>query len=293
MRRLLTGLATAFALWSVPAHAVTIGVSLSSDTNPFYVLMRKGIEQRASELGWSVRFVSANESPAAQVSGVEDLIAQGVDGILISPIDGVAARPAFHAAAMAHIPIMSVARTANSPDETAAVAMDEIGIGRDIGSWLAKAIGGKGSIAMLAGPSGAETFRNLAKGFEESIAKSPDIKIVFRKDIPLTREDGLRTAQDALVAHPDIVGIYGGNDETALGAVEAVRAAGKIGEIVVTGLNGVPPAVAAVKKGDLGLTVELNPVAWGALGIDTMARWLKGEHDFKRVDVGYKLIDKK
>lgn len=281
------------ALLAAPAQAETIGVALASDTNPFYVAMRKGIEARVAELGWEARFVTANESVAAQVQGVEDLVAQGVDGILISPIDAVASGPAYAAAGAAGIPIMSIARQAQAAEQTASIAMDEVGIGAAIGAWLADRIGGQGKIAMVAGPSGAETFRNLAQGFAAEIAKHPGIEVVFKKEVGLSREEGLRVAEDLLVAHPDVVAIYGGNDEVALGAVQAVAAAGRTGEIIVTGLNGVPPAKAAVAAGELGMTVELNPVVWGTLGVDTMARWLAGDHGFDRVNVGYQIIDRK
>lgn len=273
-------------------RAVTIGVSLSSDSNPFYIAMGKGIEARAKELGWSVHFVSANDSVAAQVGGVGDLVAQGVDGILISPIDTVASRPAYAAAKAAGIPIMSIARSADGSAQTAAIGMNEVAIGHDIGHWLVAATGGKGEVAMIAGPGGSETFRNLAQGFAAEVATAPGLRIVFRKEANLSREDGLRIAQDLLVAHPEVRAIYAGNDELALGAVQAVAAAGRTGSILITGMNGVPPAVAAVKRGDLGLTVDLNPVKWGRLGVDTLADWLKGNHDVKKVYIKHVLVTK-
>lgn len=292
MLRFIMPALVAVTLWASPAFAVTIGVSLASDSNPFYIAMRKGIEARAKELGWSTRFVSANDSVAAQISGVEDLVAQGVDGILISPIDTVASRPAYAAAAAAHIPVMSIARSADGSAQNAAIAMNEVQIGRDIGHWLVGATGGKGEIAMITGPAGSETFRNLAEGFTAEIATAPGLKIVFRKDTTLAREEGLKITQDVLVAHPDVKAIYAGNDELALGALQAIAAAGKTGSVIVTGMNGIPPAVAAVKKGDLGLTVDLNPVKWGVLGVDTMAAWLGGDHKLNKVYIKHALVTK-
>jgi ribose transport system substrate-binding protein len=270
----------------------TIGVSLSSDTNPFYIAMRRGMEERARELNIALRFVTANESVLAQNNGVLDLIAQRVDGILISPIDAVATRASYEAAARAGIPIMSIARHADSPHQTLFVAMDEVGIGREIGEWVARTIGGRGDIAMIAGPQGAATFRNLATGFTQAIAQHPNIRIVARQEVPLTREEGLRVAQDMLVAHRDLRAIYGGQDDIALGAAQAVAQAGLSSRIAVTGLNGIPPALAAIRRGDLGLTVELNPLAWGRLGIDTMAGHFAGQRGTAQVNVQHRLIDR-
>ena len=125
------------------------------------------------ELGWEVATVSANEDKLKQINGVQDLVARGVKGILISPIDAVGVNAAYDAAAAGKVPIVSVARGSTSPNQTMHVAMDEKQIGRDIAEWTAKKIGGKGKVAMLLGPSGAPTFRNLGDGYTEVMAKHP------------------------------------------------------------------------------------------------------------------------
>jgi ribose transport system substrate-binding protein len=260
-----------------------IGVALASDTNPFYIVMRKGVEARAAELGWEVRVVTANEDVNAQVNGVQDLVSQRVDGILISPIDAVATGAAYEAAHAAGIPIISIARGAKSKYQSLFVAMDSVQIGRDIADWAANAAGKKGKVAMIAGPAGANVFRDLADGFKEGMKKYGDMEIVYEHYVPLTREDGLNQAQDVLVAHPDVRVIYGGNDEIALGAAQAVATAGKSDAIVITGLNGVPPALKAVADGDMDLTIVLSPMTWGRLGVDVMNDWFNGKRPEQQV----------
>jgi ribose transport system substrate-binding protein len=274
-----------------PADKITIGVSLAQDDNPFYIAMLKGIRARAQELGWDVATVSANEDKLKQINGVQDLVARGVKGILISPIDAVGVNAAYDAAAAAKIPIVSVARGSVSPNQTIHVAMDEKQIGRDIAEWTAKKLGGKGQVAMLLGPSGAPTFKNLADGYTEVMAKYPDIKIVFKSDGPLTRERGVKQTEDALVANPDLAAVYTANDDVALGAMQAVLAANRAGKTIVTGMNGVPPALRAVKDGNMAMTVELNPVEWGRLGVDVLATYLKGDKIEPRVFIKHNLID--
>jgi ribose transport system substrate-binding protein len=269
----------------------TIGVSLAQDDNPFYIAMLRGIRARAQELGFEVATVSANEDKVKQINGVQDLVARGVKGILISPIDAVGVNAAYDAAAAAKIPIVSVARGSASPNQTIHVAMDEKQIGRDIAEWTAKRLGGKGTIAMLLGPSGAPTFRNLGDGYTEVMAKHPDIKIAFKTDGPLTRERGVKHAEDALVANPDLAAIYTANDDVALGAMQAVLAANRAGKTLVTGMNGVPPALRAVKEGNVAMTVELNPVEWGRLGVDVLATYLKGDKIEPRVFIKHVIID--
>lgn len=291
---LLAAVMSALGVCSWPAAAqqkTTIGVSLAQDDNPFYIAMLKGIRERAQELGWEVVTVSANEDKAKQIAGVQDLVARGVQGILISPIDAVGVSAAYDAAKAANIPIVSVARGSTSPNQTLHVAMDEVQIGRDIAEWTAKAIGGDGKVAMLLGPSGVPTFRNLGDGYAQVMAKYPKIQIVFRADGPLTRERGVKQAEDALVANPDLKAIYAANDDVALGAMQAVLAADRSGKTIVTGMNGVPPALRAVKDGKLAMTVELNPVLWGRLGVDVLASYLKGEKVEPRVFIKHVIID--
>src|SRR4051812_32941831 len=282
------------ALLPAPACAqgkITIGVSLAQDDNPFYIAMLRGIRARTQELGWEVATVSANEDKVKQINGVQDLVARGVKGILISPIDAVGVNAAYDAAKAGNVPIVSVARGSTSPNQTLHVAMDEKQIGRDIAEWTAKQIGGKGNVAMLLGPSGAPTFRNLAEGYNEVMAKYPDIKVVFKNDGPLTRERGVKNAEDALVANPDLKAIYTANDDVALGATQAVLATNRKGQTLVTGMNGVPPALRAVKDGNLAMTVELNPVEWGKLGVDVLATYLKGDKVEPRVFIKHIIID--
>jgi ribose transport system substrate-binding protein len=284
----------AFAPWA-PAigQKTTIGVSLPQDDNPFYIAMLKGIRARAGELGWEVVYVSSQEDKAKQINGVQDLIARGVKGILISPIDATGVNAAYDAAAAAKIPIISVARGSASPNQTLHVAMDEKRIGRDIGTWIAAHAGGKGKVAFIAGPPGAPTFKNLTDGVKESFAKQPGMQVVFEQYGALTRERGLKLAEDALTANPDLVAIYAANDDVALGAAQAVQAAGKKGKVLVTGMNGIPPALRAVGDGMLSLTVELNPVNWGRMGVDVLAGYLKGQKYQQQVFIRHELIDAK
>jgi len=295
MKRVLPLLLVLLAALSGPLalaqSGITIGVSLPQDDNPFYIAMLKGIRAAAQERGWQVAYVSSQEDKLKQINGVQDLVARGVKGILISPIDAVGVNAAYDAAAAAKIPIISVARGSGSPNQTLHVAMDEKQVGRDIAAWTAKALNGKGKVALLGGPSGAPTFRNLIDGYAEVMSKYPGVSIAFRTDGLLTRERGLKHAEDALVANPDLAAIYTANDDVALGASQAVVAAGRKGKIIVTGMNGVPPALRAVKEGNLAMTIELNPATWGRLGVEVLEKYLKGQKFEQRVFIPHIVID--
>lgn len=275
------------------AQSKIIGVAMASDDNPLYIAMLRGIREVAKEKGYEVVTVTANEDIARQLNGINDLIARKVSGILISPIDARALCSGYDAAKAANIPIMSIARGSACASQTVHIGVDELKLGADIAEWLAKAIDRKGKIAMLRGPQGAEAFRNFAKGFSDTIAKYPDIKVVFSHDMLLTRENGLKYGEDALVAHPDLRAIYGANDDLGLGSAQAVRAANKKKDIVVTGMNGIPPAVRAVKAGEMDMTVALNPMVWGKLGAETLIAYIGGKKpDGPKVFIPHVIVDK-
>ena len=280
------------AVASAQTRPFTLGVSLPSDTNPFNIEVKRGIEAKAKELGWNVVYVSANEVVAAQNDGIGDLIARKVDAIMVSPIDSIAVAPSYDAAARAQIPIISVVRTVKSRNQKVAVTGNFVRIGSDTASWVATALNGRGTVAMISGPAGADLFRDFSNGFESGIKNNPGISVVFKKEGPITREFGLRMAEDILVAYPDISAIYCGNDETALGAAQAVAAAGKQGKIVITGANAVPAALRAVSSGAISMTVDFQPVAWGSRGVATLDRMIKGETLAPIVEIDYAMIDK-
>ena len=282
------------ALLPAPAQAqqkITIGVSLAQDDNPFYIAMLRGIRARAQELGWEVATVSANEDKVKQINGVQDLVARGVKGILISPIDAVGVNAAYDAAKAGNVPIVSVARGSTSPNQTLHVAMDEKQIGRDIAEWTAKTIGGEGKVAMLLGPSGAPTFRNLGDGYTEVMAKHPKIQIVSKQRRPADPR-ARRQADRGCAGRQS--GPQG--DLHRQRRRRARRHAGGAGrerrQTLVTGMNGVPPALRAVKDGKLAMTIELNPVLWGRLGVDVLAQYLKGDKVEPRVFIKHVIIDK-
>lgn len=270
----------------------TVGVALASSTNPLYVSMYKGIEAKAKELGLNIRSVIADEDQTRQSNGIQDLITAKVDALLVSPISVEGAIPAYELAKEAGIPVISIARTMHRKDlETTFVGMDLVRDGRNTGEWLAKKLNGRGKIAMLKGVSGASFTMDLEKGFKEAIAKYPDIKIVGEVNSAITKEQGLKNTENFLTANPELDAIYAANDELALGAVQAVEAAGRLNKIVVTGYGGTPPGLASIREGKMTATTTNRPYGWGVLGIQTVFDVLNGKTVPFPVDHATKIVD--
>jgi len=278
-----------YASAAVAQKKPVIGVSLASSTNPFYVAMEKGMSARAQELGVTLRLVRAEEDQVKQLDGVLDLVQSKVDMILISPISTAGAMPAYEAARSAKIPVLSVARSVDPKYHIAFVGSDWTKQGERIGEWLGERLRSGGKVAMLLGPAGASVSIEMENGFKKIVGKHAAIRIVAAHHSALTKADGLKLTEDILTAAPDIQAIYAMNDELALGAVQAVKA-GKT-RVLITGFNGVPPAIAAIKSGDLGMTIALKPMTWGKLAVQAAVEHMKGKSLPRIVDIETVLVD--
>jgi len=257
------------------AETFRVGISSPEAQNAFYVQMMDATVAAFKARGIEPMLLSANADVNEQINNINDLVAAKVDAILLSPLDAEGPAAAVHRAKDAGIPIFMVARKLDKKFGDPQVSFigihfDEIGKAK--GEWVTKNTK-PGKVAMLLGPAGALVMVEQEKSFR-AIVEPARYQIVFAQNSPQTREKGLRLTEDALIANPDLVAIYAANDDLALGAAQAVRAAGLTEQISVLGLNGSPPALAAVHKGDMAATVLLDPIGWGQTAANTVADFL-------------------
>jgi ABC-type sugar transport system substrate-binding protein len=255
------------------AKQFKVGVSMPETQNPFYVALGKSITQTFKENGIDATLLAANSDVNEQVSQINDLVAAKVDAILVSPLNTEGPAPALQKAHDAGIPIFMVARTLDPKYSglwKSYVGFDYYKVGKQKGQWVADNLK-PGKIAMLLGPAGALVSVNMEKGFREVVEKA-GFQVVWAQNSVQTRENGLKLAEDALVANKDLVAIYAMNDDLALGAAQAVKAAGQT--VATLGMNGAPPALAAVHNGDMSMTILLDPVGWGKQAAQMVADYL-------------------
>ena len=253
-----------------------VGVSLPELQNPFYVAMSKSIVKTFDANGIEATLLMANSDVNEQVSQINDLIAAKVDAILVSPANTEGPAPALKTAHEAGIPIFMIARTLDPKYKDiwkTYVGFDYYKVGQMKGKWVVDNLK-PGKIAMLNGPAGALVSVNMEKGFKDVVEKA-GFQVVWEQNSVQTRENGLKLAEDALVSQPDLVAIYAMNDDLALGAAQAVKAAGKTGKVATLGMNGSPPALAAIHNGDLSMTILLDPVGWGKSAAQMVSDYLK------------------
>ncbi|WP_448378989.1 D-ribose ABC transporter substrate-binding protein [Fervidobacterium sp.] len=283
MKRLVVVLAV--LLLVVSAFSFRVGLSLSTLNNPFFVTLRDGALAAAKELGITLLVVDAQDKPAKQLNDIEDLIQKKVDLIIINPTDSAAIVPAIEAANKAKIPVITVDRAAAGGQVVVHIASDNVAGGAMAARFIEEQLKGKGKVVMLVGIPGTSAARDRGLGFKTELKKYPGIQLVAEQVANFNRAEGMRVMENILQAYPDIDAVFAQNDEMALGAIEAIRAAKKLGKIMVVGFDAIPDALEAVKKGEMAATVAQQPYLMGQLAVQKAYEYLKQKTIFIPVEL--------
>lgn len=256
----------------------TIGVSIQDLEAQFYQQMEAGMQAEAKKYGYRVVFVDANRDSSKQQSQVEDFVSKKVDAIVLTPYDSQAIGSAIAEANNANIPVFTadIANASKQGKVVAHVASDNIQGGEMAAGLMCKAVGGSGSIAILDEPE-VTSVQDRVKGFKMGIAQHcPNVKIVADVDSGGTRTKANSDMTDILQAHSDLKGVFGVNDDSALGAVTAIRAAAA-SNIAVVGYDATPEARTAIKNGQMYGDAIQYPDKIGAMTIDAIHDYFSGK----------------
>lgn len=265
-----------------------IGFSISTLNNPFFVTLSDGAQAQADEMGAELIVIDAQDDAAKQASDVEDLIQQGVDLILINPTDSEAVVATVQSANDAGIPVITVDRSAAGGEVVSHIASDNKAGGVLAGEYMVSLLGESAKVAELEGIAGSSAARDRGAGFNE-IAEGK-LDVVAKQTANFNRAEGLTVMENILQANPDITGIFAHNDEMALGALEAVEAAGK--DIKVVGFDATDDAVKSVEEGKLAGTVAQKPEMIGKKAVEAAVQSLNGETVEASIPVELELIKK-
>jgi len=272
---------------------IKIGVSMLFD-DLWLTTMRDAMTEYAKSLGPNVELVmvDSKEDTATQLGQVENFISQKIDAIVLVPTDTDATEPMTEAATKAGIPLVYVNRfPTNLPDTVAYVGSDSIQAGIMQMEWLAEKLGGKGNIVIMEGNLAQEAAQMRTKGVEQVAAKYPDIKIIKKQTAGWDRAKGLALMENWLASGDQIDAVASNNDEMAIGALSAIEAAGKLGKIIVCGVDASPDALAEMDKGRLNVTVFQNAKGQGYGGIAAAALLATGQTvPNNRVWIPYELV---
>jgi ribose transport system substrate-binding protein len=261
-----------------------VGFAQTEMNNPWRLAQTASMKDEAAKLGWQLVYTDAAGSAAKQVADVNSMIAQGVDAIFLSPREEKPLIPAVMAAKKAGIPLFLIDRGVDPSlakagvDYVTFIGSDFILEGKMAGEWLVKATGGKAIILEIEGSTGSSPANDRKTGFDGVIAQHPDMKIVASQTGNFNRDEGRKTAEALLQAHPEATVIYAHNDEMAIGAISAIEAAGKKPgkDILIVSIDGEKDGLQAIIDGKMGATVECNP-RFGPAAFDAAIKYSKGE----------------
>jgi galactofuranose transport system substrate-binding protein len=260
-----------------------VGFSQTETDGPWRIAETKSMQEEAARRGYELVFTNARGDTATQVSNLEDLVAQRVDAIFLAPREAKGYEGPLQAAKEAGIPVFLIDRELEGPkagdDYVTFIGSNFIEEGKRAGEWLAKQTGGKAGIIELLGTAGSSVANDRHQGFADAIKAYPDMKILAAQDGNFTRAQGQNVMQNLIQAHgKSVTVVYAHNDEMALGAVQALKAAGmKPGaDVIVLSVDGERAALEAIGAGDMNATVECNP-RFGPIAFDTLEKFKRGE----------------
>lgn len=263
---------------------LSIGMSISTLNNPFFVAMRQGAEQAAESAGAEITVQDAQNDAATQANHLQTFLTQGASAVVINPVDSQAAAAPVQDAGQADVPVVAADRSVDGAETATTVASDNVEGGKMAARTLAEAVGDSGTIIVLQGTPGTSAARDRGSGFQQAIQNSDGINVAARQPANFDRAEALDVMTNLLQAHPDIAGVFAQNDEMALGAIEALgERAGS--DVAVIGFDGTPEALQAVQQGTMHATIAQQPAQLGKRSVELAVRAAKGEQVPPQVQV--------
>jgi ribose transport system substrate-binding protein len=264
-----------------------VGVTLLTQTHTFFKDLEQGLREEAAARKLDVVVVACEMDPARQASQIEDFVAQRVAAIIAAPCDSSAIGQHLAGPERAGIPVFTADIAAASGKVVSHVASDNVQGGRLAAQTLARQLNHQGKVLIIDHPTVA-SVQDRVKGFLEEMKQHPGIEIVGRPSSDGQRARAMAVMEDMLQAHRDLKGVFGINDDSALGALAVLEASGRQ-DIVIVGYDATPEAQAAINRGSpLKADVIQHPVMIGRTVMQLVAQHLAGERvpPLVAIDVG-------
>lgn len=261
MRIIMAAVAVAPLLTGAAWAAGQMTIIVNDPSNPYWLTEGNVAKATAEKLGYTATVGAHKGDTNTESNLIDTAITNKSVAIILDPANADGSVGAVKKAVAAGIPVFLVNAEINQEGLAKAQLVSNNAQGAAIGAqqWV-EAVGDKGKYAELFGAPSDNNAATRSNGYETVLTQYPDLKKVAKEVANWDRTQGHNKMQSMLQAHPDIIGVISGNDEMALGAIAALKEAGKLANIKVGGFDGSPDAVAAIKAGELQYTV-LQPVA--------------------------------
>jgi ABC-type sugar transport system substrate-binding protein len=257
---------------------LTVGFAQIKEDSPWRTTETNSVQQEAERLGIELK-LSVTEQ-AGQVAAIRDFIAQGVDGILLAPQTRSGWNEVLQEAKDAGIPVVLLDRGLDAPEDlwVTQISSDFVFEGQEAGKWVAKELDGNGKVVELFGDPAADPAILRNEGFMEIMDQYPGIEVVESKTGEWSQDKGRQVVEAWLAAGVEFDVVYAHNDGMALGAIDALKAAGMNPgtDVKIISIDAIKAAFEAIERGELNCTVECSPML-GPLGFESLIKAINGE----------------
>ena len=285
--------------WSPQALAqagkpVTIAFFVKNVTNPFWKGCRIGAEKAAKELGVNLEVVAPTkpDNIEEQTRLVEDWIVKKPDAFVFVPVDYKALVPSIQKANAAGIPIINYNNRMTDIEKVTYIGSDDEKIEYEVATFLFKSMGGKGKIVHIDGVPAASTAQARKRGLDRALKENPGIELLASQPGQYRRLPAVQVFENLMQRYPDIDAVVSANDDMAVGIAETLAAANR-GKTKVTGVDGIPDALAAIQSGKMFATADFSGHDQSYLAVQAAVRYLRKQPVPKEIELPIVIIDGK
>jgi ribose transport system substrate-binding protein len=269
-----------------------IAIIISTLNNPWFVVLAEAAKGRAEELGYDATVFDSQNDTDKEAAHFENIIAAGYNAILFNPTDADGSIANVRRAKAADIPVFCIDREINATEAaTSQILSDSYSGCVELGQHFVEQVGEEGEYAELLGLLGDNNTHNRSKGFHSVVDRYPGLKMVAQQSAGFDRTKGLEVMESILQAHPEIDAVFCGNDAMAMGAYQALDAAGMADRVKVFGFDGADDVVRLIADGRIVATGMQFPKTMARTAAEFADEWLQGKRDFpQKVPVAVELV---
>ncbi len=260
-----------------------MAVVISTLNNPWFVVLGESAAERAKELGYEATIFDSQNNTSKEAEHFENLIAAGYDAILFNPTDSEGSVSNVNRAKQAGLPTFCMDREINSLDAaTSQITSDNFSGCVELGEYFVRKLNKKGKYVELLGLVGDNNTWNRSKGFHSVVDHFPELEMVAQQSADFDRSKAMEVLESVMQSNPDIDAVFCGNDAMAMGAYQALVAAGKADSVMVFGFDGAKDVMDAIKDKKILATAMQSPRQMARTAAELADEFLKGKRDFSK-----------
>lgn len=277
---------------TVKKDRLDIGVVPKGISHQFWLTVKAGADAAGKEFNANITWQGPDKETEIdkQVNILEDMVSRKMDAIVMAACDENGLTNVIKKAVGAKIPVITIDSGVKSDLPVTFIATDNIAGAKAAAKELVRLIGGAGEVGLMPFVPGAATSELREQGFKEGLKEFPDVKLVATLYCQSDVAKGMNATQDMMTANPNLKGIFAANEPGAIGAAQAIKAAGKAGQIKLVAFDGSDEEIATLKEGTIQALVVQNPFQMGYQGVKAAVDCIQGKPVEKRIDTGVTVV---